>query len=286
MKPSNTNLSPSLKRSHPPASPQARPATNHKLPSVHRRRGAPLGDKNALKHGFYTGAYHRHELLDLNRPVQGRLQDETSLLKVLIDRTARQLLPVDQTALSFGDYVLGLHVVTMAISRLDSFYHTSECLSPDSDSKLREFCRRLGFSEDEVRLELYGFPPSGSDSQSTKDQSAAHLGNTNALKYGFYASVFKPDEIRRLELLDKRQVDDEIALLRILIKRTVASMEGAAHPEPTFVEKMHAIRVITFACACLQKLERTRWLVFNEQPTLEGLINRSIEEVSTDLELR
>lgn len=49
-------------------------------------RGAPLGNRNALKHGFYSRQYRPYELEDLNQHSFIGLNDEISMLRVCIRR--------------------------------------------------------------------------------------------------------------------------------------------------------------------------------------------------------
>jgi hypothetical protein len=50
-------------------------------------RGAPRGNLNALKHGFYSRLFHACEANDLNGDDSSSLQHEITLLRVMIRRT-------------------------------------------------------------------------------------------------------------------------------------------------------------------------------------------------------
>jgi hypothetical protein len=50
-------------------------------------RGAPKGNLNALKHGFYSRLYHASEQTDLNGNASSNLEHEITLLRVMIRRT-------------------------------------------------------------------------------------------------------------------------------------------------------------------------------------------------------
>ncbi len=50
-------------------------------------RGAPKGNLNALKHGFYSRLFHAAEANDLPGDDSGSLQHEITLLRVMIRRT-------------------------------------------------------------------------------------------------------------------------------------------------------------------------------------------------------
>jgi hypothetical protein len=96
------------------------------------------------------------------------------------------------------------------------------------------------------------------------------------LKHGFYASVVKPDEIRELEKITKAEINDETTLLRVLIKRTVISMNSLSALD--ILDYLRGIRIITFAGSCVEKLERTRKLVFDEPVTLNKLLEAAVDD--------
>jgi hypothetical protein len=236
------------------------------------KRGAPAGNKNALKHGFYSHALTKEERRDRLSPARYGLQPEINLFKILIARTVRMLKPIgENSAPSFHESIATLYAVSMAVSRLNSFYRTNEELYAESDADLIEFCTRLGFTQEQIEMELCG-PP--------EKIRRGQVGNTNALKHGFYASVFKPDEIRKLEKITKAELDDELALLRVLIKRTVVSMDVLSNL--ALFDYLRGIRLITFAGACVEKLERTRKLVFDEPMTTGKLLTRAIEDLDAE----
>lgn len=223
--------------------------------------------------------------MDLAQPARGQFQDEIVLLRVIIDRIARSLKPRDPpgrlardgTDLSFNETVFSLHVVTMAISRLNGFYRANRLLNPNDDDKLREFLRRKGFTEEQIHEEKFG-SSSASASQEPERTSQARAVAADALPGGFYASVFQPAESRRLHLFDKRDLDEEIALLRILIKRTLASMNRKGHASPVYIDTLHAYRVIIYAAACLERLERTKCFVLNERRPPADILGQRLNE--------
>jgi hypothetical protein len=50
-------------------------------------RGAPKGNLNALKHGFYSRLFHNDEIGDLSSDPDTSLEHEITLLRVMIRRT-------------------------------------------------------------------------------------------------------------------------------------------------------------------------------------------------------
>jgi len=242
------------------------------MDTLDKKRGAPPGNKNALKHGFYSRVLTIEEQREWKSAAKGRLQPEINLFKILIARTASLLKPLGENpAPSFHESLSMLYVVSMAIARLNSFYRTNEKLFGASDDSLIELFNRLGFTREEIDNEIYG---------TGERTRGGQVGNTNALKHGFYASVFKPGEIRKLEKMDKIEVNDEIALLRFLIKRNVVLMDGLSALD--FFDYLRGVRVITFAGSCVEKLERTKRLVFDESTELEKIISDSLRDINEE----
>jgi len=189
------------------------------------------------------------------------LHPEIKLFKVLIARTASLLKPLggNSTPPSFQESVAMLSTVALAVARLNSFYRANEKLdSVDSDIP-DAFLTRMGFTRAQTDLEIYG---------PAKKLSGGQSGNANALRHGFYASVFKPEEILKLDKVEKHEIDDEIAFLRTLIKRTVASLYDQT--DLSLLEQLRAVRVIIYACSCVERLECTKMAICPESSWWDG----------------
>jgi hypothetical protein len=135
----------------------------------------------------------------------------------------------------------------MAIARLNSFYRTNDKLDSDDKNLPDEFLARMGFTREQTEREIYG---------PGKKPGGGQLGNANALRHGFYASIFKPAELLKLDKLQQNEIDDELAFIRTLIKRMAALLD-----EQTglgWLEYLRAMRVITCAGACVERLECTK----------------------------
>jgi hypothetical protein len=55
-----------------------------------RKRGAPRGNTNALKHGYYSRRFQRIELKDMQDGLLDHLNDEIALLRVTMRRVFEQ----------------------------------------------------------------------------------------------------------------------------------------------------------------------------------------------------
>jgi hypothetical protein len=232
------------------------------MDTIKNHRGAPKGNKNARKHGFYSHTFTEEEHRQWKSAASGRLHPEIKLFKVLIARTASMLKPLGENSPpSFQETLVMLSTVTLAVARLNSFYRTNEKLdSVDSDIPAA-FLTKNGFTREQTDVEIYG---------PAKKLSGGQSGNANALRHGFYASVFKREEILKLDKVEKHEIDDEIAFLRTLIKRTVASLYDQT--DLSLLEHMRAVRVITYAGSCVERLECTKMAICPESSWWDELM--------------
>ena len=88
------------------------------------KRGAPRGNKNALKHGFYARSFTSTEQSALTENVLGQFKDEIPLLRVLIARTAQSL--TQEKNLSLEDELTALRTITLAVGRLESLTRSNQ----------------------------------------------------------------------------------------------------------------------------------------------------------------
>ena len=56
-------------------------------------------------------------------------------------------------------------------------------------------------------------------------------GNSNALKHGFYSSIFTDLEARDLEVVNTLDLTDEIAMLRVSLRRVFGLVANVESPE-------------------------------------------------------
>jgi len=90
-----------------------------------KKRGAPKGNKNALKHGFYSHACTQSELCELSQSGIDQRQNNIKFCKVRIDRIAERIKPSASNPLSFQENVLALRTVAIALMRLYSAVNTN-----------------------------------------------------------------------------------------------------------------------------------------------------------------
>src|SRR5512135_1713917 len=85
----------------------------------------------------------------------------------------------------------------------------------------------------------------------------APLGNLNALKHGFYARQFKKADLAGLENCDFEGLKDEIAMLRIYIRRLI--QQGSESSD--LYETAGILRILCLATTSLTRLIRTQHLL-------------------------
>jgi len=227
-----------------------------KSPDPARKRGGQLGNRNAYKYGFYARAYRKSEQLEISSSGRGCVQDEINLIRVLVADIAQDIQPAQN--LSFQENISTLHAVSLALARLDSLRHTNTSLiepdkrlfaafkgigfteeeiqagidemdgipstTPMTEEREVELLKGMGFTDEEVQAQIDRRPPPAPTPKKGAKARGGQPANTNALKHGFYASLFNSEERRRLEKFDQREVNDDITLLRVLIKRAAASV--------------------------------------------------------------
>ncbi len=99
------------------------------IPSpARRRRGAPIGNTNALKHGFYSRSFRDIDLHDLEKVHFSGLQDEITMLRVYI----RRVTEMSDLILTFSDAVALLRVLSLASISLTRLLATQSLIRDKS----------------------------------------------------------------------------------------------------------------------------------------------------------
>jgi hypothetical protein len=87
-------------------------------------RGAPKGNLNALKHGFYSRLFHSTETVDLPDDATTSLEHEITLLRVMIRRTMQLADGIDD----LHEATRVLDALGAAASRLSNLLRTQKSL--------------------------------------------------------------------------------------------------------------------------------------------------------------
>jgi hypothetical protein len=90
-----------------------------------RRRGAPLGNNNALKHGLYSHWFTRSEKGRLDRDRLGQLDDEEKSLNIVIDRI---FAAIKAGTLGEDKVLETARAVSLAVGRIESIHRSRKVI--------------------------------------------------------------------------------------------------------------------------------------------------------------
>jgi hypothetical protein len=109
-------------------------------------------------------------------------------------------------------------------------------------------------------------------------------GNTNALKHGFYTQNFSPAERKGLAAVKGAVLEEEIALLRVLIKRFADQILSSQ--DVGLDGSSRHLAVISEAMQRLAGLLRTHHMLGgSDNDTLAEALSLAIEQVSAEMAL-
>lgn len=112
-------------------------------PIIKKTSGAQPGNSNAHKHGFYARAFSRSEKSRLSRETLGDLQDEASLLRVLVFRIWASFSSLPPGSLPRPDYLLAYRRITHAISVLKKIQRIRQRFFSDEKSFEHDFWKAI-----------------------------------------------------------------------------------------------------------------------------------------------
>lgn len=126
------------------------------MPAHPRRRGAPPGNLNALKHGFYTRRLKKHDLTGVEAVDIKGLVEEIALIRVFTRRLIESCLP-DADFYELADTLRILCLASTSITRLIKTQYLLTTSNTGLDDEISEAIRQ-------VNAELRGkLPPSVQD---------------------------------------------------------------------------------------------------------------------------
>jgi hypothetical protein len=95
-----------------------------------RPRGAPLGNKNALKHGFYASRMPRADVKDLESCTFDGLTEEIAVMRVAI----RRVIELSAGAKTFPEALDLLRILSLASLSLTRLVRAQQLISPPQNS--------------------------------------------------------------------------------------------------------------------------------------------------------
>jgi hypothetical protein len=110
-----------------------------------------------------------------------------------------------------------------------------------------------------------------------KRRPGGQPGNSNAIKQGFYAKQFRRMEINDLEKQPFFDLQDEINMLRVFIRRVVEK----SSPEAAINQDLEILRTISVAVLCINRLMRTQAL--SGAGSTQQELNQALQQVITEL---
>jgi uncharacterized protein YjcR len=112
-----------------------------------------------------------------------------------------------------------------------------------------------------------------------KRRRGGQPGNSNALTHGFYSAHFHKADLAALETNQFSGLNDEIALLRLYIRRVVEL--GAGLDDLT--ESLNLLRALCQAAAALTRLVKTQRLLSSGQDEFSLAIDQALKEINESL---
>jgi hypothetical protein len=88
------------------------------MPASARRRGAPTGNRNALKHGYYSRTFHRKEVTELSTSEFTGLAEEIGVIRLLTKRILKQAQAEDLDLFENLEILRALALAVTCINRL------------------------------------------------------------------------------------------------------------------------------------------------------------------------
>jgi hypothetical protein len=111
-------------------------------------RGAPKGNLNALKHGYYSRLFRASESSDLENDSVGSLENEITLLRVMMRRTMELADGIDD----LSETRRVLDALGAAAARLSSLLRTQKILNTPHTGAADEISIAIQQVNQELRL--------------------------------------------------------------------------------------------------------------------------------------
>lgn len=113
-----------------------------------------------------------------------------------------------------------------------------------------------------------------------KKPSGAQIGNTNAIKHGYYSHRFKKDEKAALRLLEEHNdVASEIEMVRVMVDRMIGLTEGKDDSD----EIIGIMSTILRGAGRIGHLVRVQKLLYGDSQTLADMLDDVLGEVAREL---
>ncbi len=121
------------------------------------------------------------------------------------------------------------------------------------------------------------------DKKNVKRKPGGQPGNVNAWKHGFYSRRFKALELCDLVTVLQNNLDDEIALLRVMIRRVFETADSQAE---TLADWESVLSTLGAASTRLAGLIRVQHLSSGKSQNIEDLLAEAIGEAAHEISQR
>jgi len=110
-------------------------------------RGGQPGNKNALKHGFYSFWFTHKEKLRLDKDILGKLDDEEKSLNIMIDRI---FAAIEKEEMTLDQSLAASRAVSLAVGRIESIHRSRKTVYDNQTTlqKALEELKYIPFEED------------------------------------------------------------------------------------------------------------------------------------------
>lgn len=122
------------------------------------------------------------------------------------------------------------------------------------------------------------------DADTPKRRQGGQPGNTNALKHGFFSRRFKELEINDLEATMEVGLENEVALLRVIMRRAFNQIERT---EPADIQTWErTLGMLGMAATRIASLLRTQKVLTGEASGMSETISQALAEVVKELKIK
>ncbi len=109
----------------------------------------------------------------------------------------------------------------------------------------------------------------------------APLGNTNALKHGFYTRRFHKRDLSGVESTNIKGLAEEIALIRIFTRRLVETCD----PSADVYDLAGILRAICLASATITRIIRIQSFIANDPNQFDEELSEALRQVRLEMGL-
>ena len=111
----------------------------------------------------------------------------------------------------------------------------------------------------------------------------AQPGNVNALKHGFYSEQFRNGELADLDSFEDTDLNDEIGMLRVYLRRLLEMAEGIEDTRQAALI-LEKVSLVTVRIATLAKAQRI--LTGDQDARVATALSEALQDVIKEMDLR